>query len=328
MQSFLGVTLHYKNEDFELINLVLATKEVNDVHTYLHIVEWLEAVIEDYEMSPQQIVAIVTDNGANVVNACRKLKEKYGWIHIRCAAHTLQLCLKQAFDIPLIKSAIGAARHLVAFFRQSSKASQALKAAQEKEHQLELILDVSTRWNSTYSMLERLCRLQAYVRQVLCNGLIVKATSSAHLELKDNHWALIQTLVEKLKPITIATYYLEGEKYVSISGVIPLVKGLSQKYMPCEDSRSLALFKNKILTQLHERFGFVFNQNSCYIHMSIATWLDPRYKTSYFKKVDGIQIKGSIESEMIAINDRQMQTARISITVLKNNLILPKSQNH
>nr|XP_039253466.1 uncharacterized protein LOC120330652 [Styela clava] len=155
-------------------------------------------------------------------------------------------------------------------------------------------------------MLERLCRLQAYVRQVLCNGLIVKATSSAHLELKDNHWALIQTLVEKLKPIKIATDYLEGEKYVSISGVIPLVKGLSQKYMPCEeDSRSLALFKNKILTQLHERFGFVFNQNSCYIHMSIATWLDPRYKTSYFKKVDGIQIKGSIESEMIAIKQRQ-----------------------
>ena len=107
MQSFLGVTIHYVNEDCKLVNLVLATKEVNEVHSGTHIAAWLEAVIDDYEMSPHKIVAIVTDNGANIVNACEKLKEKYGWIHVRCTAHTLQLCLKQAFEIPQVKSAIG-----------------------------------------------------------------------------------------------------------------------------------------------------------------------------------------------------------------------------
>jgi len=67
----------------------------------------LEAVLEDYELSPYQIVGIVSDNDANIVNACDKLKEKYGWIHVRCAAHTLELCFKEAFDIPQVESAIG-----------------------------------------------------------------------------------------------------------------------------------------------------------------------------------------------------------------------------
>ena len=106
MQSFLGISIHYINEYCKLVNLVLAIKEVNDVHSGAHIAAWLEAV-NDYEISPYQIVAIVSDNGAHIANACEKLKEKYGWVHVHCAVHTLQLRLGQAFKIPQVKSAIG-----------------------------------------------------------------------------------------------------------------------------------------------------------------------------------------------------------------------------
>jgi len=51
------------------------------------------------------------------------------------------------------------------------------------------------------------------------------------------------------------------------------------------------------LNQLRERFVFVFGNlplaSSCIpspLRMSIATWLDPKYKMSYFKKVDGFQV--------------------------------------
>ena len=107
MQSFIGVTIHCVNKDRKLVNFVLASKEVNEVQSGMHIAEWLEAIIDDYKMSLYKIAAIVTDNGANIVNACEKLKEKYGWIHVRCAVHTLQLCFKQVFEIPQVKSAIG-----------------------------------------------------------------------------------------------------------------------------------------------------------------------------------------------------------------------------
>ena len=107
LQSFLGGTVHFINDNFELLNLVLATKEINEVHSGKNIAAWLGAVLEDYEMSAYQIIAIVPNNGANIVNAYNKLKEKHGWNHVQCAAHTLPLRLKQAFDIPQVASAIG-----------------------------------------------------------------------------------------------------------------------------------------------------------------------------------------------------------------------------
>ena len=91
--------------------------------------------------------------------------------------------------------------------------------------------------------------------------------------------------------LQLATDYLEGEKYLSISGVIPIIKGLAQKCAPCEDSSTLSLFKEKILNQLQHRFQFVFNSStSSTFHMSIVTWLDPKYKMGYFKKVKEIQV--------------------------------------
>ena len=93
--------------------------------------------------------------------------------------------------------------------------------------------------------------------------------------------------------LQIATDFLEGEKYVSISGVIPIISGLAQKYLPCEEEpRTLARFKAVMLKQLKERFRFVFEASESHDssahtsiaislrglsapHMSIATWLDP-----------------------------------------------------
>ena len=107
MDSFLGVTMHFVDAEFKLVNLVLATKEVSGAHTGENIAAWLEAILEDYEVSPCKVVAVVTDNGANMVKACNMLREKHGWQHVRCAAHTLQLCVKPALEIQEIKSAIG-----------------------------------------------------------------------------------------------------------------------------------------------------------------------------------------------------------------------------
>ena len=53
------------------------------------------------------MTAIVIDNGANIVKALKILKEKYKWSHISCAAHTLQLCVKDAINNPQVKAAFG-----------------------------------------------------------------------------------------------------------------------------------------------------------------------------------------------------------------------------
>ena len=93
--------------------------------------------------------------------------------------------------------------------------------------------------------------------------------------------------------LQLATDFLEGEKYMSISGIIPIIKDLARKCAPCEeDLCTFALFKEKILNQLQHRFRFVLDSSTSpsALHMSIATWLNPKHKMSYSKKVEGIQV--------------------------------------
>ena len=73
-------------------------------HPGENLVFWLQTVLADYEISPDKVTAIIIDNGSNIIKAGDILKEKYFWISTRCAAHTLQLSVKEPFKIPQIKS--------------------------------------------------------------------------------------------------------------------------------------------------------------------------------------------------------------------------------
>jgi len=50
MHLFL-VAIHFINEDLKLVNL-LTSKEIIEAHSGKNITSWLEALLEDYEMSP------------------------------------------------------------------------------------------------------------------------------------------------------------------------------------------------------------------------------------------------------------------------------------
>jgi len=42
-------------------------------------------------------------------------------------------------------------------------------------------------------------------------------------------------------PLQLATEYLEGNKYVPFSGILPIIKKLGTKFAPCkEDSHTLS----------------------------------------------------------------------------------------
>jgi len=49
------------------------------------------------------------------------------------------------------------------------------------------VLNCDTRWNSIYDMLQRLCELKAFCR--------MKAADISSLELSNNEWNLIESLV-------------------------------------------------------------------------------------------------------------------------------------
>lgn len=77
---------------------------------------------------------------------------------------------------------------------------------------LVVILDVDTRWNSTYAMLKRLKRLRP---------AIVLFIANEKGALEDDDWNILEDLLKLLKPLDDITNYLSKSKFPSLSTVIP-----------------------------------------------------------------------------------------------------------
>ena len=80
-----------------------------------------------------------------------------------------------------------------------------------------LLQEVSTRWNSTHDMIIRLCEQQPAIATVLH-----RKRDLLHLECSAEEWRILEDVAEVLKPFKVATAYLSGEKYPTLSAVGPL----------------------------------------------------------------------------------------------------------
>ncbi|KAA0721455.1 hypothetical protein E1301_Tti020347 [Triplophysa tibetana] len=106
-EAYLGITCHYITDDLDMQSF---TMPLQDRHTASNIAELLEQVVARFEIPLSKIIAIVHDNGANIVSAANILEEKHGWSSVRCTGHTLQLVINTASKHPSIEKAVGAAR--------------------------------------------------------------------------------------------------------------------------------------------------------------------------------------------------------------------------
>jgi len=68
--SYLGVTAHfYCSKDHRRHNVTLAVRRMPLNHTGENIYELVESVLEEWEIPPSKISAILTDNGSNMISA-------------------------------------------------------------------------------------------------------------------------------------------------------------------------------------------------------------------------------------------------------------------
>lgn len=271
--AFISLTAHCTDINFERKTVVLRVAPFPGSHTASNIADMIESVIQEFKIPSYKIHIFVRDNGANIVRGIQDT----GYGSLSCFLHTLQLVVHDSiFEQRLVKDIIANCKQIVGHFSHSALAYNKL-AALQKQHDLpehKLIQDVPTRWNSTYFMIERIVEQKAAVANYCLD--------TPNLPVFDaNKWTLLGKLTALLKIFHKITVRL-SERSATVSEIIPQIKFLQVFVTKASTDNKFSglgstLFAiNSSMKRRFERYLDDYNP-------IIATYLDPRYKTTFFQ---------------------------------------------
>ena len=87
-RSYISLTVHFADIDFELQSKCLQTLEVPQDHNASSLMEVLDSMLKDWDIS-EKVCGGIIDNGSNIVSAIGLMEIE----HFPCFAHTLQLSI-------------------------------------------------------------------------------------------------------------------------------------------------------------------------------------------------------------------------------------------
>ncbi|OXA46906.1 putative AC transposase [Folsomia candida] len=249
---------------------------------------------------------------------------------VRCAAHILNLCvqdlLTQLKVLPTLEvedeietgqileiddddeiinnensdetKVIIKLRKLVRAIRASPQKIEKLaeKCRDNNIKDNKLIIDVKTRWNSTYLMITRAQQLKI--------PIIVFCTTEPKFQnylLTDEDWRALDCLQQVLQHFDRATQHLSMSRNVTISSVVPMFDWLNDKlksYVEGSCNPALKSACSKALDKLQKYFPCP----DADILLFVAVVINPAFKLQYFKEHswDNRAIK-KIRSKVIAM---------------------------
>ncbi|KAH6942679.1 hypothetical protein HPB50_009230 [Hyalomma asiaticum] len=272
-ESYLSVTCHIMDSSFQLHVHALACTEMADAHTAENLVLFLKSVMEEWALpDPGTVpVYVVTDNGRNFTAAITQSP----WIGIKCFGHTLQLCVSDVKrDVPGFSQLCTKARAIVGRYKKSSKARGRLVEVQREMqlNALEVVQDVPMRWNSEHQMMTRLLKLRKPITVELSERDAVDNLTAAE-------WKLMTAAVKVLDPLAQATTELSGDKYPTLSQVIPLLECtgivLARHTAQSDESSAIA---SSLARSIKARFPGVKTSEDT----ALAMLLDPRFKDACY----------------------------------------------
>jgi hypothetical protein len=165
--SFLSLTIHYVDSSWKLKNFLLDIIPIEVRHNGYNMANAIMEVLCEFGLA-EKTLALTTDNASAMIscgeNILEELEEEFqnlGFTHYRCAAHVLNLAVNKGLSV--ISESVKKVRSLMSYIKNSQPVRDSLKTLCEVKgiNYLAPELDVNTRWNSTFYMLEKWKRMES-----------------------------------------------------------------------------------------------------------------------------------------------------------------------
>lgn len=162
-KSYMALTCHYIDDKWKLKKRIIAFCLIEESHTGAVIAKEIQTRLFEWNLD-RKIFSLALDNASSNNSAVKEmvkiLRSKSAlplsgqFFHVRCVAHILNLVVQ--YGLEEFKEAIDKIRESVKFVKSSSQRQRTfnLVAGQVGAPDRMVTLDVSTRWNSTYKMLD------------------------------------------------------------------------------------------------------------------------------------------------------------------------------
>jgi len=157
--AFLGLTIHYVDNNWNLRNFLLDIISFTIRHTGINIANAIKSVLTEFHLL-EKTLALTTDNESAMIVCGRIIAEELtqeldnqAFQHYRCSAHILNLAAQQG--IKIIDGEVVKIRELMKKIKYSTQRCDRLRELCSIENltYYKPQLDVETRWNSTYYMI-------------------------------------------------------------------------------------------------------------------------------------------------------------------------------
>ena len=201
--------------------------------------------------------------------------------HIRCLSHIINLVVHEGTDI--IKDMITKVHDSAKYVKSSTLRLQTFKevASQVKAPKKSLVLDVPTRWNSTFFMLQTTLEFKmAFYR-------LADVDSSYKHAPDEEEWKTAKIVCDILRNFYNVTNIFSSTLYTSANYFFPHICAL---YVLLNDlCGSHVPFISAMSVKMKVKFDKYWDASN--IFLSIASVLDPRHKMDtlefYMKKIYG-----------------------------------------
>ena len=274
--GYIGINVHYIDGNWERKKVNLGCKKFDESHTGEALATFTADITQEWNIY-DKIYVPVTDSAANMIKMFKHLP--VWWDRADCGNHTLQCVIKdEIFSMPTVENLTGKCRDVAKYSNKSVLLSQALIEAQVEVSPdspgLYLVQDVSTRWNSTFMMLERFFKLKDAINKVL---EMPKWEDKVQIKFYNSDWELMAKLVKVLRGFKEATEMLSSSE-ASISQIIPIVTIIKESLLVSSGDQGVKTLKKGLGAALEKRFATKEFDSK----FAVATLLDPRYKKNFF----------------------------------------------